>query len=472
MKKSIISIILVLIIALSFVSCKSPNPNKPLESIDQLEMDKETMPTYLDSIAKEKFIISTNIGVGTHKYAIDENGNKVGDAILWTDEELLLQYQTLKESGINLTPINIANPDYVRHLEAGEEVGVSILIYDAVLNNILLDKNLTEEEAIVKARQRASLYENYECFYGHSIIDEPNASLYADLKFAEERYKQVFPNKMFFVNLFPCYSNGNQRGTVTYKEYLEKYVEIMTPNYLCYDHYPIFKGADGNTEVQDTFLYNMAIAQSAGKGIDIWTYLQCIGYSDRKDPDCVEDIRIQTNSALAFGLKGILWFFYWTLGRGGENFTNACINWDGTKTHRYDYVKQATNEIHDLWNVLENFEWQRVMTYIGLDNSDGENSAFDYLVGENEHERIYSVKTTKDAFAGVFKDGDGRDGFLFVNYDSPTSKEINKIDVQFRNCTKAVVYVNGQRKQVDVNNGAISIELKASDAAFIIPLYI
>ena len=120
MKKSIVSIILVLIISLSFVSCKSPNPNKPLESIDQLEMDKETMPTYLDSVAKEKFIISTNIGVGTHKYAIDENSNKVGDAILWTDEELLLQYQTLKESGINLTPINIANPDYVRHLEAGE----------------------------------------------------------------------------------------------------------------------------------------------------------------------------------------------------------------------------------------------------------------------------------------------------------------------------------------------------------------
>jgi hypothetical protein len=112
------------------------------------------------------------------------------------------------------------------------------------------------------------------------------------------------------------------------------------------------------------------------------------------------------------------------------------------------------------------------MTYIGSDNLIGENSSFNYLETDNVHDRIHSVKAKKDTFAGVFKDGEGRDGFMFVNYDTPTSKEINTVEIQFRNCTQVIVYVNGTRKEVEVKNGKISIDLKASDAAFIIPLYI
>ena len=216
----------------------------------------------------------------------------------------------------------------------------------------------------------------------------------------------------------------------------------------------------------------MEVAKNVAKDADVWTFLQTIGYSNKKDPNCVEDIRIQTNSAVAFGLTGVFWFIYWTVGRGGEGFTNGCINYDGTPTNRYEYIKQAGNEIHNLWNVLENFEWQRVMTYIGSDNLVGENPSFGFLTTENEHQRIYSVKAKKDTFAGVFKDDEGRDGFMFLNYDTPTSKEINTVEIQFRNCTQVVVYVNGERKQVEVKNGAISLDLKAADAAFIIPLYI
>ena len=404
---------------------------------------------------------------------IGENGEKVGDAVDWTDEELLLQYQNVKDAGINLAHVNLANHDFKRHLDAIEEVGIFTLIQnDSQLINLLFDKSITDEEVIARARGIISQYEEYRCFYGHLVSDEPNSSRYEDLKFAERRYSKILPNKLFYLNLFPNYATPAQIGTETYKEYLEQYMEVMEMDYLCYDHYPLYSNADGSTKMQDSFLYNMEVAQEAAKGADVWTFLQNIGYSSKKDPNCVEDVRIQSNSALAFGLKGIFWFIYWTIGPAGENFTNGCINFDGSKTHRYEYIKQAGNEIHALWNVLENFEWQRVMTYIGTDNLLGENSSFEFLTTTNNHERIHSVKVTKDTFAGVFKDGEGRDGFMFVNYDTPTSKETNTLKVQFRNCTEAIVYVNGERKQVTVNNGSVSLELKASDAAFIIPLYI
>lgn len=468
MKKSIISVLLVLVLTLSFLGCK--NNNK--ESIDQLEMNKETMPSYLDSTAENSFIIGLWCQVPYYKYEIDENGDRVGEALEWTDEELLLNYQNLKEAGINLTFIGVSNSDYVRHLNSAEEVGIKTLIDDAQFKNLLFDQSITDEEAISQAQELICRYKDYKCFYGHHIVDEPSSIRFEEIKRAEKRYSQIFPDKLFYINLFPSYSNGNQRGTTTYREYLEKYMDIMDLDYLCYDHYPLFENTDGSTRMQDSFLYNMSVAQQSADGADVWTFLQSIGYASKKDPNCVEDVRIQSNSALAFGLKGVFWFIYWTIGRGGENFTNGCINWDGSKTHRYEYIKQAGNEIHSLWNVLENFEWQRVMTYIGSDNDSDENPSFSLLETNNVHERIYSVTTTKDTFAGVFKDGEGRDGFMFVNYDSPSSTETNVVNVQFRNCTQAIVYINGERKQVNVNNGAISVELKASDAMFIIPLYI
>ncbi len=472
--KKILSFILALVFSVSFLfGCGGKGESNTPESIEQLEMEKETVPTYLDSTAKNPFIIGLWCQVPQHKVEIDENGDRVGDAIAWTDEELLLNYQNVKESGINLTIVSVGNSDYVRHLNFIEEVGIYTIIDDAQFRNILFDQTITDEEAIRQSQELINRYKEYECFYGHHIVDEPGVTKFEDLKNAKLRYEKIFPDKLFRVNLYPVYASTGQLGTTSYKDYLEKYIDIIGLNYLCYDHYPLFENRDGSTRMQDSFLYNMSVAQAVANGTDVWTFLQSIGYANKKDPDCVEDIRIQSNSALAFGLKGIFWFIYWTIGRGAEAFTNACINWDGTKTHRYEYIKQAGSEIHSLWNVLDNFEWQRVMTFIGSENDNGgENSSFGFLQTDNTHQRIHKVKTTKDTFAGVFKDGEGRDGFMFVNYDAPTSKDVDKVDIQFKNCTQVIVYINGERKQVAVKNGAISLELKASDAAFIIPLYI
>ena len=223
----------------------------------------------------------------------------------------------------------------------------------------------------------------------------------------------------------------------------------------------------------EDFLYNMELAHGAGEDVRVWTFLQSMGFGGNKDPNCVEDFRFQANASLAYGIEGIQWFCYWDPRYGGsENFTSAYVTLDGQKTHRFNMAKQANTEIYAIWNVLENFKWERVMTYIGTDNIMGENSAFNYLTTTNTHNRIYSVKAKKDTFAGVFKDGEGRDGFMFVNYDAPTSKEINTVEIQFKNCTQAVVYINGARTEVEVKNGKVALQLKASDAAFIIPLYI
>ena len=110
------------------------------------------------------------------------------------------------------------------------------------------------------------------------------------------------------------------------------------------------------------------------------------------------------------------------------------------------------------------------MNFVGSENASGKNAAFNYLTTVNEHERIADMKNTQDLVAGVFQDADGRDGFLFANYDAPTSSAVNALRVAFDNCTQAVCYINGEKREVAVNNGVVNLELNAGDYAFIIPL--
>jgi hypothetical protein len=184
--KKILSFILALVFSVSFLfGCGGKGESNTPESIEQLEMEKETVPTYLDSTAKNPFIIGLWCQVPQYKFEIDENGDRVGDAIAWTDEELLLNYQNVKESGINLTAVSVGNSDFVRHLNFIEEVGIYTLIDDAQFRNILFDQTITDEEAIRQSQELINRYKEYECFYGHHIVDEPGVTKFEDLKNAK-----------------------------------------------------------------------------------------------------------------------------------------------------------------------------------------------------------------------------------------------------------------------------------------------
>ena len=119
------------------------------------------------------------------------------------------------------------------------------------------------------------------------------------------------------------------------------------------------------------------------------------------------------------------------------------------------------------------FSLQKTMNFIGSDNAKGSNAAFNYYKTDNSHARIRSFSCRKDAIVGAFKDEEGRDGFMVVNYDAPSSEETNRIEISFNNCTKAIVIGRDGKKTVtEPQNGKLTLDLKASEGAFIIPLYL
>ena len=100
-----------------------------------------------------------------------------------------------------------------------------------------------------------------------------------------------------------------------------------------------------------------------------------------------------------------------------------------------------------------------------------ENVGFNLLKNPiTTHERINSVSVTEDTVIGVLKDGEGRDGFMFVNYSDPYFDKTDKVTVKFNNARAALMYRRGQKMVVPLNKGEYTFKLTPGEGRFIIPL--
>ena len=152
-------------------------------------------------------------------------------------------------------------------------------------------------------------------------------------------YNEELPGKDFYVNLFPTYATTAQLETDSYEEYIRKYIEIVKPDYVSYDHYALMEDGYGVKKITDDVLYNLEIVAKLCKeaNIPMMTFVStmCYGLGTR-EPWSVEEIRWQVMNELAYGSIGIQYFCYFTpLGA----FTDECIamiDHSGNRTDVYN----------------------------------------------------------------------------------------------------------------------------------------
>jgi hypothetical protein len=212
----------------------------------------------------------------------------------------------------------------------------------------------------------------------------------------------------------------------------------------------------------------MLEVQLEANGRDMWTFLQALKFGSRNRAlTSVADATFQAYSFLAFGGKGIHWFCYFTPPPHTESFGEGCIGWDGEPTAVYDYVKTANLEIRNLEDTYLNFDWKGFML-------SGNSENFELVTGRkgymDKHSRIKSFSSDQSTLTGVFKDGEGRDGFMIVNFTEPSNKTADNLSITFNNATGALIYKKGQPEVVGLKNGKLDIVLEAGEGYFVIPL--
>jgi len=193
--------------------------------------------------------------------------------------------------------------------------------------------------------------------WGYHLMDEPGAGSFAGLAQRVELLRRFRPGRLAYINLFPNYASPAQLGTQSYEEYVHRFVTDVKPDVLCMDHYPFMRP---DRDTREAYLANLeTFRQHANAaGIPFWNYFNSMPFGEHSDPTEAQ-IRWQVNASLAHGAKGVLYFCYWTPGKGAGGKGEfpkggAILTAEGIRTRHYDEARRINGELKNLGPTLMN----------------------------------------------------------------------------------------------------------------------
>ena len=395
------------------------------------------------------------------------NWNGMGNPDFATFE----QYQAIKDSGINVIYAlyeNANHPVMKRVTEYCAQLGIKYLGRDTGMD---VDPDLLELEE-GEFRLRAKDYYQMDSFAGHLITDEPGASKFERLGRLKKYYEKEFPDKEFYINLFPTYASPAQIECDSYAEYIDQYISYVQPDFVSLDHYPLMVDGYGNYKITEDVLSNLEIVATRCKdaNIPMYNFIQSMSYSaTSRCPDEAE-VRWQVLTNMAYGSKSIQYFCYFTPleFKDGEG-TPAMIDKEGNKTPQYYAVQTVNRELSLIDEAYLAYDWDATMVVSGT-NATSTNKAFLQLEHAiTEHEMIKSIVASEDALVGTFTGKDNRTAFLITNFSDPKIGNNNTVSITFHNATHALVYHYGVAEYVELDNGRLDYTLDKGDGIFVIP---
>jgi hypothetical protein len=185
-----------------------------------------------------------------------------------------------------------------------------------------------------RVAQAVEQYGNHPALSGYYLVDEPDASRFADLALLVHRLRVPAPGRLAYINLYPRYVEPRHLGTASYDEYVERFLSVVRPDLLSFDHYPFLKDED-----RPDFFANLWTIREAARRHDVPFLLIVLAmpHLSYRDPTEAE-LAWQVFHALAFGARGISYFTYWTpldVRHGNEADFHYGLIEDGKPTLHY-----------------------------------------------------------------------------------------------------------------------------------------
>ncbi|MBQ7995042.1 MAG: hypothetical protein IJ247_02340 [Bacilli bacterium] len=394
------------------------------------------------------------------------NWNGKGNADFINQE----RYDEIAESGINVIYSLYENNNRVAAKACAQYAAAAGIKYLARDGQVSVDPIKMELEP-GEMHEATKSYDGEEGLGGWLIQDEPSIKEFEKLGNLHAYFKNEYPDKEFYVNLFPTYANISQLGTSSYKQYIDKYIEIVKPPYVSYDHYSMLVDGYGNYKMSEDVLWNLEIVASRCKeaGIPMYTFIQAMSYDGQTRVPNEKEIRHQVMTQLAYGSRSIQYFCYWT----PLEFTQgspAMITVDGKKTDIYDHVKKINGELLNLDEAYLDFSWVETLAIKGSEERNVVKQFNMLELSPESIESISSINATQNTLVGHFEDKTGRDAFLVMNFSDPaTNAEKDKVSLDLFGATSALVYHGVNKEVVELNDGMLELELEAGDGSFIIP---
>lgn len=404
------------------------------------------------------------------------------------------QWQTFKESGIN-TLIMDSGVDGKRGAQFGSasqeeyikkchKYGINAIGY----TNGNINTNVKD-------------YKNEE-FYptikGIDYTDEPPISEFEEIATAIPDFSAKYPGGKFFVCMLSSGADAKHLGTADYREYANGWYDTVLsrlpegmPRVFATDIYPMHDDKKyGYNYVEETWLRSLAYlgeVKLAHPEIVLHIAMQSMSFgflentSPRRLPseaDCV----FQAYVNMAFGFTEFSWFTYSSPELDEREFGEehvSMLDRSNGKTSAYYGVKKANELIYDLDEVMMSLTWHGVYPITVKSSTDSEKTderAIRYLksikgviLDESDFNVVKSVSANGNVLCSQFTDEKDNEGFMLVNYGDPSYGKTVKVEAEFIDCDKIIVYRDGKATVENVGNGKWSEDIPAGKGVFIIP---
>ncbi len=269
-------------------------------------------------------------------------------------------------------------------------------------------------KVILETGTESNVVLDHSACWGVLLTDEPGAHQFPELARQTENIRRTHPGKFGYINLFPNYASAAQLGTSSYEEHIRKFVAEVKPEVLSMDHYPAMRP---DRDTRDDYCANLETlrVEALKAGIPFWNYFYSMPFNDRIDPTEAQ-IRWQIFTSLAYGAKGVLYFCYWTPGKGNGGTGEfpkggAILTAEGEKTRHYNEARRINAGLK-LWSpVLMD------LTSTGVRRIKGGKTSEEILSG-SPLQRVARVGSDPEPelIVGTFRHRDGRRAVLVVNH--------------------------------------------------------
>ncbi|MGC8642239.1 MAG: exo-alpha-sialidase [Isosphaeraceae bacterium] len=175
---------------------------------------------------------------------------------------------------------------------------------------------------------------NHPALEAYFLTDEPGAGAFPGLGKLVAYLRERDPVHLAYINLYPTYANERQLGVtadaaarervgipnnfagvgtsnktvLAYQHHLKKYLEIVKPDLISYDHYHFLKHSDGNQYFLNLGLIRKAALEAQKPFLNI---IQASTVEQSWRLPNARELRFLVFTTLAYGGRGISYFLYW-----------------------------------------------------------------------------------------------------------------------------------------------------------------
>ena len=311
-------------------------------------------------------------------------------------------------------------------LDECEKYGISLIIFD---NRVYFKTLLSVDEKQFDSGVREAVedFGSHSAAAGFFIGDEPgirDGINEFDLMAKAHTTLKKYSNIIGLINFLPYNEWNNKRDTGAdsweYMALLDKFLSENKLDILAYDLYGSMQIRLKRNGLRGHFRALNLFRELAQKhNIPCWFSLLSCGHWNYRNPSR-DDIRWMISSAVAHGMKGLVWFQLYDTHNDFCRDANGLfpIDYDGKKTVLYDDICFETNRfMRNIGKKLNDYDFVKVWHYVGSYGGTEE-----YFDGADDILREFKVDHDESAIITRLRHKKtGSAAFMIVN----RSQEIN-----------------------------------------------